>query len=318
MAVKKICVVGGGRWGRNHIRTLSELGMLSAIVETDAERVKSYKAEYPDVECTTDLEQAIEARYDGYTVAVPAEWHYEVGSRLLKAGLNVMMEKPMTVTQQESEMLVALSEQYGGRLMVGHVLLFHPAIRKIKQIIDEGYVGELCYVYSNRLNFGTVRTEEDVFWSFAPHDVSVLDYLTGSRAVDIRAKGTECLTRGVSDFVMAEMTYENGVRGHIFVSWLHPFKQQMIVVVGREGMITFDDATDKEVKYYRKRVRFEEGRPILEGGEAEIIDYERKQPLKEELLYFAENCDKQITINSGKAGLEVVKVLERVSSEVNK
>lgn len=318
MIEKRICVVGGGRWGRNHIRTLSELGCLSAIVESDEERLKGYREEYPKVKCYADIEKAIEARYDGYTVAVPAELHFEIGSRLLKAGLNVMMEKPMTMSVDESVELVELSKLYGGRLMVGHVLLFHSAIRKIKQLIDEGKVGELCYVYSNRLNLGTVRTEEDVFWSFAPHDISVLDYLVGSKAIDIRAKGCDYLTEGISDLAMVELEYLDNVHGHIFVSWLHPFKQQMIVVVGREGMITFDDATDKEVKYYKKRVVFENGRPTAENGEVEIIAYERTQPLTEELKYFAEHCDKDIEINRGEDGLEVVRVLKKVTELMNK
>lgn len=316
--MKRICVVGCGRWGKNHIRTLSEMGVLSAVVDNDVERLSRIRDEYKGVMCHSTLQEAIEVRYDGYTVAVPAQAHYEVGRALLAEGLNVMMEKPMTLTADESEKLLTLSSQYGGRLMVGHVLMFHPAIKKIKETIESGKIGTLRYLYSHRLNLGTIRMEEDVFWSFAPHDISLLDYLTGSRVEQIHAKGSEYLTAGLSDVVMAELEYPNNIHGHIFVSWLHPFKQQLLVVVGSEGMLTFDDATDKEVKYYAKGVGFENGLPRTYDNGYEVIPYEQTQPLKEELTYFVEHCDGEIAINRGEDGLAVVSVLEQVTAEIKR
>lgn len=317
MEKKRLCVVGCGRWGMNHVRTLYRLGILFAVVDSDEQRLKSISEEYADVTCHMSLEEAIHARYDGYTVAVPAEAHYSIGSQLLKAGLSVMMEKPMTLTVAESESLIALSNEYGGRLMVGHVLMFHPAIRKIKEVIESGKIGELRYIYSHRLNLGTIRTEEDVFWSFAPHDISLLDYLTGTRVVAIRAKGSDYLTKGVSDIVIAELDYPNNVHAHIFTSWLNPFKQQQLVIIGSEGMLTFDDAGDKEIKYFAKGVNFDIGRPQVYDNGTEVIPYEISQPLTAELAYFAEHCDGDITINSGEDGLAVVRVLEQVSTEIN-
>lgn len=299
--MKRICVVGGGRWGKNHIRTLSGMGCLAAIVEANEARLKEYMEQYPGVAGYTDIAQALAARYDGYTVAVPAEYHYAIGTTLLSHGQHVMMEKPMTMTAEQSEELVKIAKENKANLMVGHVLLFHPAIRKIKEVIDCGKLGKLHYIYSNRLNLGTVRTEESVFASFAPHDVSVLDYLTGSHAISMQAKGESYLTPDVCDFTMTQLEYPNNVHGHIFVSWLHPFKQQLLVVVGSEGMISFDDATDKQIKFYNKRIEFSNGVPVKVENADEVITYEPGMPLENELSYFVENLDGEIEIKDRKS-----------------
>ena len=140
---KKICVIGGGRWGKNHIRTLAGLGCLAAVVEADAARLKEYTELYPGIKGYADMDEAIACGYDGYTVALPAELHYPAGRKLLEKGLNVMLEKPMTLTAAQSAELVELAQRTGARLMVGHVLLFHPAYRKIKEVIDSGRLGKL-------------------------------------------------------------------------------------------------------------------------------------------------------------------------------
>ena len=314
--MKRICVVGGGRWGNNHIKTLSKLGVLAAIVESRETRLEELLSQYPGVKGYTSIDDAIAERYDGYTVAVPAEVHYEVGKKLINAGLPVMLEKPMTFTAKESEELYHLSEEKHVPLMVGHVLLFHPAMRKIKEVIDSGKIGKLYYLYSNRLNLGTVRTHESVFSSFAPHDISILDYMTGSHATKVEAKGAHFLQEKVYDTTITQFEYPDGVRAHIFVSWLHPFKQQMLVVVGSKGMITFDDAADKEIRLYHKSVKFEEGIPVKVEEPDEIIPYEKKMPLEEELKYFIDHLNSKIEINDAKAGWEVVKVLENVQKQI--
>jgi len=312
---KRICVIGGGRWGQNHIKTLANLGCLAAIVETDPERLNELKKQYPDAVGYKDLDEACAARYDGYTAAVPAELHYPVGKKLIEKGLNVMMEKPMTLTARQSEELVDLAKKNGSRLMVGHVLLFHPAVRKIKEIIESGKLGKLFYLYSTRLNLGTVRTEESVFSSFAPHDISVLDYLTGSPALKIDAKGAKFFGYKIYDTTLTQLEYPDNVHAHIFVSWLHPFKQQLLVVVGSRGMISFDDSTkEKSIFFYNKRIDFDKGIPVKIENPDEIIPYEKKMPLEEELKYFVEHLDSSIEINSGEAGYAVVSVLETVQN----
>jgi UDP-2-acetamido-3-amino-2,3-dideoxy-glucuronate N-acetyltransferase len=315
---KRICVIGGGRWGQNHIRTLHSLGCLAAVCDSNAERLKCFAESYPDIDTYISPIDAVAARYDGYTVATPAQTHYAIGVMLLEAGLPVLIEKPMTLTVGGSESLVALAQHTGTTLMVGHVLLFHPAYRKIKEVIESGKIGRLFYLYSNRLNLGTVRTEESVFSSFAPHDISLLDYLTDSHAVDIRAKGESFLSSGVCDCTLTQLTYPDNIHAHIFVSWLHPFKQQLLVVVGSEGMLSFDDASEaKEIYYYNKHIDFRNGIPHKVEQPDEVIAYERCAPLEEELRYFISHLHTGATMNSGKAGLEVVRVLETVENMVH-
>lgn len=172
---KKISVIGGGRWGLNHIRTLYQMGNLAGIVDTDPQKLKDLLSEYP-VQGFTSIEDAVQQSFDGYILATPAETHYPVGKMLLEKGLNVLIEKPMALSSEHSSELLEIAERTKARLMVGHLLLFHPAINKIKELIDKGKIGKIYYIYSNRLNMGTVRTEENVFWSFAPHDISILNY----------------------------------------------------------------------------------------------------------------------------------------------
>lgn len=314
---KEICVIGGGRWGQNHIKTLASLGYLSAIVESNPNRLKEMTMQYSGIKGYTNVDEAISASYDGYTLATPAETHYSIGKKIIEKGLNVMMEKPMTLTAKESKELVELARQTGSRLMVGHVLLFHPAIRKIKEVIKSGKLGKLFYMYSNRLNLGTVRTKESVFSSFAPHDISVLDYLAGSPACVIDAKGNYFLQNKIYDTTLTHLEYPDNVYAHIYVSWLHPYKQQLLIVVGSKGMISFDDSTkEKEIYFYNKRIDFEKGIPIKVENPSEVIPYERIMPLEEELKYFVEHLESTIEINTGQAGYDVVRVLETVQKQI--
>ncbi len=308
---KRICAIGGGAWGENVIRTLFELNSLAAVVEPNAERLSYLTNKYACVGYTS-VDEAIAACYDGYAVAAPAELHYEIGCKLLSAGLPTIIEKPLTLNSADALKLVELAEEKNVPFMVAHILLFHPAIRKIKELVDAGKIGKLFYMYSTRIKFGVVRTEENVFWSFAPHDIAVLDYIAGSHAEKIETTKGNFLQSNVCDYAMAQLEYPNNVKAHIFTSWLHPFKEQRVVVVGSEGMLWFDDASDKQVYYSSKHVEWDNGRPLLVQGDAEIIPYEKALPLTEEMKYFMEHLDKKPEISSGCAGYEVVKVLENV------
>lgn len=315
--MKNICVIGGGRWGENHIRTLFEMGNLGGIVEANPKRLHELLEQYP-VKGFQDVEMALKEDFDGFTIAAPAPLHYDIAKLLLEHGKSVLVEKPMTLSSETSLELVELAKAKGAQLMVGHVLLFHPAIRKIKELIDSGKIGELYYIYSNRLNLGTVRTEENVFWSFAPHDVSVLNYFVGEVSQCIESKGAKFLQKNVYDYTMTQLTYPNNIHAHIFVSWLHPFKEHRIVVIGSRGMISFEDSSpEKEIKFYNKHIEFEQGIPIKVENPTEIIPYEKKQPLTEELKYFVENLDKKIEIADGRSGYEVVKVLEKAQELID-
>ena len=309
---KKICVIGGGRWGQHHIRTLFQMGNLGGIVESDPTRLEALLKEYP-VEGFTNLDDAMVHQFDGYTIAAPAPFHFEIAKILLSKGLPVLVEKPLTLSAESSKELVEVAEKNNAQLMVGHVLLFHPAIRKIKELIDDGKIGKLHYIYSNRLNLGTVRTEENVFWSLAPHDVSIFDYFVGKPALSIEASGQKFLQPTVYDSTLAQLTYPDNVHGHIFASWFHPFKEHRLVVVGSKGMLSFEDSSaDKNIVFHNKQIDFENGIPVKVEHPDEIIPYEKKMALSEELAYFVNNLDGKIEIADGKSGYEVVKVLEKV------
>ena len=315
--MKSICVIGGGRWGQNHIRTLFEMGNLGGIVEANPKRLQELMEQYP-VKGFQEVEMALKENFDGFTIAAPAPLHYDIAKLLLEHGKSVLVEKPMTLSSETSLELVELAKTKGAQLMVGHVLLFHPAIVKIKELIDNGKIGELYYIYSNRLNLGTVRTEENVFWSFAPHDVSVLNYFVGEVSQCIESKGAKFLQKNVYDYTMTQLTYPNNIHAHIFVSWLHPFKEHRMVVIGSRGMISFEDSSpEKEIKFYNKHIEFEQGIPIKVENPTEIIPYKQKQPLTEELKYFVENLDKKIEIADGRSGYEVVKVLEKAQELID-
>ena len=307
---KKICVIGGGRWGENHIRTLYEMGCLGAVVDIDAARLAELKVKY-GVETYTDLDEAIARGYDGYVVSTSAETHYAIGKKLLSRGLATLIEKPMTMRIEESKELVEIAEKSGACFMVAHILLFHPAINKIKELIDSGAVGEVYYMYSTRIKFGIVRTEENVFESFAPHDIATLNYFAGCPAETMTLHRGYFLQKDVCDYVLAYLEYPNNVKAHIQVSWLHPFKEQRVVVVGSKGMIWFDDAGDKQVRLCDKHIEWIDGVPTCAESESVVVPVDYSQmPLERELRYFAAHLDTKPEYSTGADGYALVKALE--------
>ena len=312
MLSKNVCVVGAGYWGKNHIRILHELGFLGGIVESNKETLNRFAEQYPDVKGFLSLDEALQDKsFLGFTVATPAKTHYPVAKQAMEAGKHVLVEKPLALEKKHAEELIHLSEKNNVNLMVGHVLLFHPAIKKIKELINKGKIGKLQYIYSNRLNLGQVRTEENVFWSLAPHDISVFQYFTNSFPTSIHASGSAFLQEGIHDSTLTQLKYPSGVEGHIFVSWLHPFKEHRLVVIGTEAMITFEDSSEgKPLKLYAKKIDMEKGIPEKIDGPVTLIDYEQKMALTEELQYFVSHLDgKKPNIANGQHALEVIKIL---------
>ena len=313
--MKSICVIGGGRWGENHIRTLHEMGNLGAVVDMNAARLEELKEKY-GMDIYTDLDEAIAHGYDGYVVSTSAETHYAIGKKLLGLGLSTLIEKPMTMHIEESKELVEIAEETGANFMVAHILLFHPAINIIKELIDGGEIGDLYYMYSTRIKFGVVRTEENVFESFAPHDLATLNYFAGVPAEKMTLHRGYFLQKDVCDYVLAYLEYPNNVKAHIQVSWLHPFKEQRVVVVGSKGMIWFDDAGDKQVRISKKTVDFSTvvkagDLPKLIDADNEIVPVDYSQmPLERELRYFVAHLDTPPEYSTGADGYALVKALE--------
>ena len=204
--------------------------------------------------------------------------------------------------------------------MVEHVLLFHLAIKKIKNLIDDNKMGKLQYIYSNRLNLAQVRTEENVFWSLAPHDISIFQFFTDSFSKKVYSNGSAILQENIHDSTLTQLKYPNGVKGHNFVSCLHPFKEHRLVVIGSEAMITFEDSSEgKPLKLYAKKINMEKGIPEKVDGPVILIDYEYKMALTEELLYFSNHLNNKIPkVANGQHALQVMRILIEASEQLEK
>lgn len=315
---KKLCVVGAGNWGKNHINTLNQLNCLAGVVDKDDTLLNIFKIKYPFIKTYNNVKDTLDDNYDGYIVATNAYTHFEITKFLVENNQHVLVEKPITLNSDDATTLHHLAIRQNVNLMVGHVLLFHPAFQKIKSLLDDGTLGELQYMYSNRLNLGTIRTEENVFWSFAPHDIALYQYFTNSFPQNITSRGSDVLQDGVHDTTITTMEYPNNVMGHIFVSWLHPFKEHRFVVVGSKGMIRFEDSMEgKPLVFYDKNVNWEDGKPIPHSGSTRHIEYDDKMPLTAELQYFIDHLNGvPLTINNSESAIEVIKILELATNSL--
>lgn len=314
----KICVVGAGRWGKNHIKTLDGLGSLGGIVESDDSTLSHFKELYPEAAVFQNIREAVKEDFAGYTVATPAHTHLKIARFILEQKKPVLVEKPMALTAEDARELKSLAEKKNVPLMVGHVMLFHPAIIKIRELIKNGKIGKLEYIYSNRLNLGTVRTEENILWSFAPHDISIFQYFIEDMPLEVVSRGGAFLQPHIQDSTMTILTYPDNIVGHIFVSWLHPFKEHRLVVIGSRGMLSFEDSSpEKNILFYEKGIDWIQGEPVKRDGPTEVIDYNKKMPLTEELQYFINRIeDGKVEKSGGRNAIEVLEILEKATESL--
>jgi UDP-2-acetamido-3-amino-2,3-dideoxy-glucuronate N-acetyltransferase len=315
---RKVCVVGAGNWGMNHIRTLHKINALGAIVEKNEEIIVSLKTNYPDCLIFKDIKQALKNHFDGYIIATPPSNHYADAKLILKSGYHLLVEKPITLNKKDAIHLNEIAKTNNVNLMVGHLLLFHPAFKIIKKMLDAGDIGDLQYIYSNRLNHGIIRTKENVFWSFAPHDIALFQYFFNESPIEINSNGVDILQPGIHDTTITTFKYKNNKMGHIFVSWLHPFKEHRFVIIGSKGMIHFEDSKEnKPLLFYNKSVKFEGKIPIAGSGKSKKIAYKFEYPLEAELKYFINHLDgSEIKIASGESAIEVMNILEQSSLDL--
>ena len=316
---KKICVVGAGYWGINHVRTLNDLGALGGIVDCSKSIELKIKDRYPKVDFFRNLKDSFNKNYDGYIVATPPSTHLEVASAIIKKGCPILIEKPMALNSNDAKKIVTLANEYNINAMVGHLLLFHPAIIKIKELIDIGKIGKLQYIYSNRLNLGKIRTEENVFWSFAPHDIAILQYFINSYPIDISCSGAAYVQEEIHDTTITTLSYKNNIKAHIYLSWLHPFKEHRLVIIGSDGMLSFEDSSiNKDIVFYDKKFILNGQIPEKKDGVTEKISYVKTEPLKEELKYFIDNLSiNKIKKSDVENGYEIIKILELASKMLN-
>jgi predicted dehydrogenase len=305
-----VAVVGCGYWGRNLVRNFNRLGALSSVCDpTPAGRATAAEVA-PGVPVESDLEAVLAGKAPAVVIATPAETHYEIARRALTAGKDVFVEKPLALTYDQGAALVQLAEECGRILMVGHVLEYHPAVVKMLGLVRAGELGKLRYVSSNRLNLGKVRREENILWSFAPHDIAVTLRLLGAMPFQVAAFGGSYVQPNIADVTVTHLLFDNGVRAHIYVSWLHPFKEQRLVIVGSKKMASYDDVSKKLV-LYDQRVELREGEPVPVRGEGEEVAFSSEEPLLLECRAFLEAvAARRPPVTDGASGLRVLQVLQ--------
>ena len=238
-----VAVIGCGYWGRNLVRVFQEIGALAAVCDADANLAAQFADQY-SVPALSLGDLLADDAIQAVAIAAPAAAHADLAGQALHAGKHVFVEKPIALRATDAEELIAVAAQGDRVLMVGHLLQYHPAFLALRELIGNGRLGRLQYIYSNRLNLGKIRREENVFWSFAPHDISMILALTGEMPSAVTAKGASYLHEVIADVTNTYMSFPSGVNAHIFVSWLHPCKDQKLVVVGSEGMAVFDDTRE--------------------------------------------------------------------------
>jgi UDP-2-acetamido-3-amino-2,3-dideoxy-glucuronate N-acetyltransferase len=312
----RVAVVGCGYWGRNLVRNFAELGALEALVDADAPTVAALQAKHGGRALTFEGALADPAIH-AVAIAAPAVLHYALAKKALEAGKHVFVEKPLALAVSEAEELCVLAERLDRRLMVGHLLQYHPVFLALKALKQEGRLGRLQYVYSNRLNLGKIRREEDILWSFAPHDLSMILSLIGNEPDRVECSGGYYLHQQVADVTTTHMAFPGGEQAHVFVSWLHPFKEQKLVVVGSEAMAVFDDgeAWERKLLLYPHRVEWRDNLPVPSKAEAQPIVVPQAEPLRQECQHFLDCIATGTTPRTdGREGLRVLRVLSRAST----
>ncbi len=316
-----IAVVGTGDWGANLVRNFANLPgtRLVSVCDAEPQRLAKTAAQYPGVRAVGDVgDVARDPDVQGVVVAASAVSHYPLARTLLEAGKDVYVEKPLTLEVGHAEELVRLAKAKGRVLMVGHLLLYHPGVQYLKKMVVDGQIGDLLYIYCQRVNLGKVRKDENALWSFAPHDLSVILYLMDQEPVDVAARGAAFLQAGVEDVVFVDLRFASGQTAHVHVSWLDPHKLRKFTVVGTQKMMVFDDMEASEkIKVYDKGVD-RAGQVVSYGdaltvrsGDILIPRISLQEPLRLECLHFVECVrDRKRPLTDGIGGLRVVKVLD--------
>lgn len=309
---KSIGMIGVGYWGKNILRNLYELGALHTACDIENRILSERKEQFPDLQGTTCYEDLLKnTGIKAIAVATPAATHHSLVKQALLAGKDVYVEKPLALTVKEGEELVDLAEKHNRILMIGHILQYHPAVIKLKELITSGELGKIQYIYSNRLNIGKLRTEENILWSFAPHDISVMLMLIDEEPYKVSAFGGDYININIYDTTLTTLEFKNGIKGHIFVSWLHPFKEQKLIVVGSRAMAVFDDISEEKLFLYPHFIEWKNGKvPVAKKADFQVVPVEKREPLKEEMKHFIDCVYSRKTPKTdGKEGLRVLRII---------
>jgi UDP-2-acetamido-3-amino-2,3-dideoxy-glucuronate N-acetyltransferase len=321
--MKNLALIGAGYWGKNLARNFHNLGALHTLCDASEKTLSSYGDDYKGVSKTTDLGAVLrDPAITRVAIAAPAALHYDLVKKALEAGKDVFVEKPVCLDINQGKDLIVLANTKGLILMVGHLLQYHPCIRALHELLAKGDLGKLQYITSNRLNLGKIRKEENALWSFAPHDISVLlSLVQGQLPSRVICTGHDSLTPGVADTTLTALDFGE-VKAHIYVSWLNPFKEQKLTVVGSHGMVVFDDTKPWKEKLviYRNHLTWSGGgtpSPNKNSGELVVVD--ESEPLGDECRHFLDCCDRRTPARTdGEEGLRVLQVLDAAQRSLDR
>lgn len=316
----RLAVIGIGYWGPNLVRNFSRIpeASIEYLCDINPRSIESVAYLVPQAKKTSSIDEVLESDINAVVVASPAVTHYEIALKALSSGKHVFVEKPIALKTSEAEDLVRVAREKGLVLMVGHLMLYHPAVNYLKQLVENGDLGEILYLYSQRLNLGRLRKDENVVWSLAPHDISMIFYLKDSKPVQVSCVGGDYLRDGIEDVAFIDIKFEDGSLAHVHVSWLDPHKTRKLTIVGSRKMAVFDDMESSEkVKIFDKGVTSvpqvaQYGEEIsLRFGDIVIPYLKMQEPLYLECKHFID-CIREgrQPVSDGKNGLEVVRILE--------
>lgn len=306
----RIAVLGCGYWGSNHIRTLKGLGALHAVADANAARAEGFASDHDCLAIAPD-ELFTRADVDAIVMALPPQFHAESAIRAVENGKDVLVEKPIALTVPDAERAVGAAQANGRIFMVGHVLRFHPAFEKLKELIDRGELGEVRYIHSHRLGLGKFHTENDALWDLAPHDLSMILAITGSEPEEVRGEGAALLDH-LSDFAHLHMRFPNGLRSHLFSSRLNPYRERRLTVVGNKAMAVFDDVEpwERKLAVYRHAVWMDSGQWAFTTNEPTYAEVAQGMPLTRELQHFIHCIEtREAPRTGGEEAIRVLKIL---------
>lgn len=312
---RTLALIGAGYWGRNLARNFNGLGALHTICDSSRATLNSYGAEYAAVQKTSEFGDVLgNQAITQVAIAAPAVLHHQLARAALEAGKDVFVEKPICLDFSEGRSLVELAQAKQRVLMVGHLLQHHPLVEELHLLLARGELGKLQYITSNRLNLGKIRREENALWSFAPHDISVILSLAGSQLPEtVRCMGGEYLNYGIADTTLTFLHFAGGIRAHVYVSWLNPFKEQKLTVVGSNGIAVFDDTRpwNEKLLLYRQYLTWTNGQiPTPSKAKAEPVLVPEAEPLRAECQHFLTCCqERRVPRTDGAEGLRVLQVL---------
>lgn len=312
---KNIAVVGCGHWGKNLIRNFSELGALYSVCDSVTNVANLYANKYK-IQNLSFSKILNDPNIKGVVLAVPAHLHASMAIEAMNKNKHIFVEKPLGMNEGDAEEMIATAHKNKVRLMVGHLLQYHPIFKAIKEYVVAGKIGEINYIYSNRLSFGKVRKEEDVIWSFAPHDISMILSLTGQEPEYVSTTATSILQKNIVDIATINLQFKSGLKSHISVSWLHPYKEHKLVVVGQSATLVFDDTKPwhEKLVLYPYEVVFSKNLINLQNSSVQYVKVMEEEPLKNECQHFLDVVEKEMQpLTDGAEGLRVLKVLSAAS-----